>query len=119
MSCDYRELKVWQKAMLLVKQTYMLTKMLPDEERFGLIPQMRRAAVSIPSNIAEGQSRGTEKEYCHFLSVARGSKSELYTQLSICCMLAYLNEERASDTMYLCEEVGKMIHALMNKLNAN
>lgn len=80
-SSDFRELKVWQKAMELTVEIYSIVKLLPREETYALSDQMRRAAVSVPSNIAEGQGRETMKEFIRFLSVARGSLRELSTQL--------------------------------------
>lgn len=112
----YKELMVWQKSMNLVEEIYKLTASLPKEEQFGLVNQMRRAAVSIPSNIAEGQSRQSAKEYLHFLSIARGSKAELSTQIEICIRLCYLDATRAQLAISLCEEVGKMLYAQINSL---
>ena len=76
---SYKELKVWNKAIDLFEEIYRLVKMLPQEERFALSDQMRRAAVSIPSNIAEGQERGSTKEFKHFIMIAQGSRAELET----------------------------------------
>src|SRR5208282_4971985 len=80
---SYRDLLVWQKGMALAKQVYSLTRSFPMDERFGLVAQMRRAAVSIPSNIAEGQARHGRKEFVQFLSHAEGSLAELDTQLAL------------------------------------
>ncbi|GIZ15710.1 four helix bundle protein [Capnocytophaga catalasegens] len=80
---SYKELIVWQKAIILVKQIYGITRLFPEEEKFGLTNQIRRSAVSIPSNIAEGYGRGSSKSYLQFLSVARGSLFELESQLYI------------------------------------
>lgn len=80
----YTELKVWQKAMDMVEEIYRVTLKIPGTERFGLISQIRRAAISVPSNIAEGYGRISTKEYVNFLAIARGSKSEVETQLLIC-----------------------------------
>ena len=88
----YKELIVWQKAMELVKEVYSLTKKLPKEETYALSDQMRRAVVSIPSNIAEGYGRKSKIEYIRFLDIARGSQYELETQIQICIMLEFLNE---------------------------
>ena len=85
----YRDLLVWQKGIALVKTIYEITRAFPDEERFGLISQMRRAAISIPSNIAEGQARKTTAEFVHFLSTAEGSLAELDTQLTVSGELGY------------------------------
>ena len=117
MAGSYRQLKVWQKAMELVKETYRLTSRLPREERYTLSDQLRRAAVSIPSNIAEGYGRSTTKDYVRFLSIARGSKYEVETQLLICVMLGYLSEEEISDATKICDEIGKMLTVILTKLS--
>ena len=115
----YRELIVWQKAMQLVKEIYALTKKLPKEELYGLSNQMQRAAVSIPSNIAEGQARGGAKEFAQFLKIASGSKAELQTQLLICIDIGYLKEPDINNAMNLSEEVGKMLYSLMKSVNSS
>ena len=115
MTQSYRDLIVWQKSMQLAKITYSLTKKLPKEETFSLANQMRRAVISIPSNIAEGNGRNSKKEYAHFLSVARGSKSELETQLLLCIDLKYFQQEEADKALNLCVEVGKMLNAMISK----
>ena len=112
-------MKIWQRSMDLVVETYKVTAFLPKEEQYGLVSQMRRAAVSIPSNIAEGQSRHTIKEYLNFLSIAKGSKSELETQLEICIRLGFLKREQASNAQALCDEVGKMLYVIIVKLQEN
>ena len=86
---DYKDLHVWQKGMELAKQVYLLTNRFPSEEKFGLVSQMRRAAVSVPSNIAEGQARNTTGEFVQFLSHAEGSAAELDTQLRLSIALGY------------------------------
>ena len=116
---SYRELVVWQKAMDLVVEVYRLVKLLPREERYALSDQMRRSAVSIPSNIAEGHTRNSTKEYIQFLSIAKGSNAELQTQLSICSRLGYLSNEQISKVIVLSEEVGKMISSIQKKLIPN
>ena len=113
---NYRDLVVWQKSMQLVKLVYQLVKMLPREETFALSNQMRRAAVSIPSNIAEGYDRNSRKEYVHFLNIARGSNSELRTQLQICVDIGYLTEEDVRDAMETAEEISRMISVIIKKL---
>lgn len=90
---SFRELTVWQRAMRVVKQIYEITKGFPDEERYGLVAQMRRSAVSIPSNIAEGHTRQTKKEFKQFLAIARGSAAELQTQLMLARDLGYVTNE--------------------------
>ena len=114
---DYKDLVVWQKSMLLVKEVYILIKMLPNEELFALTDQIKRSAVSIPSNIAEGYGRNATKDYIRFLNIARGSKNELETQLEICVMLGYFSEEKSKSALVLCDEIGRMINALIKKLN--
>jgi len=116
---SYKDLIVWQKAMDLTVVIYNLVKKLPKEELYGLSDQMRRAAVSIPSNIAEGRDRNTDKEFVQFLTIARGSKSELETQLLICIKVGYLNETEILEAINLLTEVGKMLHSLINKLKTN
>lgn len=115
----YKDLIVWKKSMELVKEIYMLTKKLPKEETYSLSDQMRRAAVSIPSNIAEGNGRKTDSEYAHFLNISRGSECELETQLHICIMLNYLTEEETKNAFLLLSEIGKMLNTLINKLSSN
>ncbi len=116
---NYKDLIVWQKAMDLVMETYSLINYCPKEENFALSNQMRRAVISIPSNIAEGQQRNSTKEFVHFLSIARGSKGELETQLLICVRLKYLEKEKVDKAMMLCQEIGKMLNTLISKLTTN
>lgn len=99
---------VWQLGMVLVEQVYQLTNDLPDNELYGLTSQMRRCSVSIPSNIAEGAARGGNKEFCRFLLIARGSLSELETQLEICQRLGLLTDVSAT---------GDLIEHVFAKLN--
>ena len=110
----YEDLKVWQKAMLLAKTMYGLQKQLPKEETYGLGDQIRRAAVSIPSNIAEGFGRDTDKEFRHFLSIARGSLYETKTQLQLAESLGYLQID--TDTSLQMDEVGKLLNGLARSL---
>ena len=102
--------------MELVKQIYSLASQLPSEEKFALSDQMRRAAISIPSNIAEGYERSSKKEYVHFLSIANGSKAELYTQVQICKILGYVVDTTEIDC--LISEIGKMLKSMIKKLGA-
>jgi len=113
---SYQGLLVWQKAMDLTAVIYKLVKKLPKEELYALSDQMRRAVISIPSNIAEGQDRNTSKEFAHFLHIARGSKAELETQLLACVKIEYLNKTEISEAMELLTEIGKMLTSLINKL---
>ncbi len=119
MDNSFRKLVVWQKAMELVAETYRIVNLLPKEEMFALSDQMRRSAVSIPSNIAEGQARNSSKEFIQFLSIAKGSNAELQTQLLICVSLHYVNEDRISSALMLSDEVGKMLNKLIVKLTTN
>ena len=113
---SYRELKVWQKSMDLVEEVYRLVNKLPREERYALSDQIKRAAVSIPSNIAEGYGRNSPKEYIRFINISRGSKYELETQLLICVRLNFLTEEQIALSMQMCDEIGRMLNALTAKL---
>jgi four helix bundle protein len=113
---SYRDLIVWQKAMDVADRIYTLAKKLPKEETYALSDQTRRAAVSIPSNIAEGQARNSSKEFARFLAVARGSKAELETQLLLCVKIGYFTESDIAETVFLLEEIGKIINALQSKI---
>lgn len=110
---SYKDLIVWQKGYELVKIVYKITSKLPQHEVFGLQSQIRRSAVSIVSNIAEGSSRKTRKDYSHFLNVAYGSISELETQLFLCRDLYIIDISEANS---LLTEVSKMLRVIINKL---
>ncbi len=116
---DYRDLAVWQKATDLVMEVYKIIRRLPKEEVYALTEQLRRAVVSIPSNIAEGYGRGATKDYCRFLSIARGSKYEVETQLLICVRLGYVGKDEVVSAMSLCDEIGKMLNSIIIKLMPN
>jgi four helix bundle protein len=113
MGRSYKDLVVWQKAMDLVTSTYRATARFPKDELFGLTSQARRAAVSIPSNIAEGQGRLSEKEFRHFLGNARGSLMELETQLQVAENLGYLQKEEVAGLLQSCGEVGRLLNGLI------
>jgi len=113
---SYRQLVVWQKAMSLVKEVYQLTKDFPKEETYGLTGQIRRAAVSIPSNIAEGQGRDSTKEFLHHLSIAYGSLMEVETQLLIAESLNYLDENETKSILNKTAETGRLINGLSRSL---
>ena len=113
---NYRDLIVWQKSMMLTEEIYRIVKFLPKEEMYALSDQMRRAVVSIPSNIAEGCGRDSKNEFYRFLAIAQGARAELETQLEICKRLNYVSESEIEHAMLLCVEVDKMVHALMQKL---
>ena len=116
---SYKDLLVWKKAVDLATSIYELTKVFPSDERFGLTSQMRRAAVSIPSNIAEGRHRGTRKEFAHFLRISFGSGTELETQILIAKNLKYITHEASKNADLLLLETLKMINALLKKLDTN
>lgn len=113
---NYRDLIVWQKAMTLVKQVYETTCSFPKEELFGLTQQIRRAAVSIPSNIAEGNVRGTKPDYVRFLQIARGSLFETQTQIELSRELQFLPDSAATGIISTCNEIERMINTLIRKL---
>ena len=110
----YEKLIVWQKAMELVDLVYKMMKCFPKDERFRLCDQLARAAVSIPSNIAEGNGRGTKQDYAHFLAIARGSLYETMTQLEIARRQGYVTD--IADAKSLANEVRRMLGALISKL---
>lgn len=112
----YQDLVVWQKAMQVVYLIYELTRSFPVEERYGLSSQMRRSAVSIPSNIAEGRHRGSRKNYSQFLIIAYGSVAELETQLLIAKHLNYITTEQFNETYGLISECSKMLNKMINTL---
>ena len=115
-SSDYRQLKVWQKAMDLTVVIYSLVNKFPRAENYALSDQMRRSVVSIPSNIAEGQGRNSDKEFVNFLSIARGSLWELETQIEISERLHYIDSGQKNKVYEQTEEIGKMLNALANSL---
>ena len=110
---SYKDLTVWQKAMDLTEEVYKLVKRLPKEETYALSDQMRRSVVSVPSNIAEGHGRETKNEFRSFLSFARGSLSELETQLLICVRLGYLSECDTKIALTLSNEIERMLTVLI------
>ena len=116
---NYRELIAWQKAMDLVELVYRHSMVFPREEIYGLTQQLRRAAVSIPSNIAEGQARRSTNEFIHFLSIAMGSLAEAETQIMIGRRLEYLNDEQMNELLTLSAEVGRITNGLRNSLAVN
>lgn len=115
---SFEDLIVWQQAMLLARETYKLVKLLPIEERYALSDQMRRAAVSIPSNIAEGQARNTSKEFVQFLYIAKGSNAELLTQLILCVDFEYLTEKQIYHAKQLSYKVAQLLSALIRSFKS-
>ena len=116
---DYHGLIIWKKGMELAKQVYGITRTFPEVEKFGLVTQMRRAAVSVPSNIAEGQAHNTTGEFIQSLSHAVGSVSELDTQLRLSVELEFCSRENAREAESLILELRKMLTALRRKLANN
>jgi four helix bundle protein len=113
---SFRDLAVWQRSIELTLAVYKLTSAFPDSERFGLTNQLRRASVSVASNIAEGYGRATKGEYVQFLGNARGSNSEVETQIVISKALGFGSEQMIKTAENLCNEVGRMLGALMKSL---
>ncbi|MCL2119414.1 MAG: four helix bundle protein [Planctomycetaceae bacterium] len=115
---NYRELIVWQKSMELVELVYQATKQFPREELYGLTSQLRRSVVSIPSNIAEGQARKSTLEFLHFLSIARGSRAEMETQIILASRLKYIDDHLSEQILGRSEEISKLLNGLMNSLQS-
>ena len=113
---SYRDLKVWQRGIELVKQVYALTRSFPQFENYGLADQLRRSAVSVPSNIAEGQARQHTGEFRHFLHMALGSAAAVDTQIIIAQQLGYISEEEAANVDACITEIRKMCHSLIAHL---
>lgn len=116
MGASFKDLLVWQKAVQLCSEIYRLTASFPPSEQFGLTNQMRRASVSIASNIAEGYGRSTKGEYLQFLGHARGSNCELQTQLTIAGTLGFSGQKDHESAEMLSADVSRMLIALMNKI---
>lgn len=114
---SYRDLMVWQKSMLLVKDTYALTASFPESEKFGLVSQMRRCSVSIPSNIAEGWGRGKNKYFSNHLRIARGSLYELETQILIGQEMGY-TKESVAEMFTTMDELSRMLNSLIEKVES-
>jgi len=114
----YKDLLIWQKGMVLAKLVYKLTARFPPQERFGLTAQLRRAAVSVPSNIAEGQARQGTKEFLQFLSHAEGSLAEVETQILLSLDLCFAHREDAEPSLKEIDELQKMIVSLKKKLSS-
>ncbi len=112
---DYKELIVWQKSRTLVKNIYDRTKIFPKEEQYGLTNQIRRAVVSIPSNIAEGYNRQSDKEFVRFLSIAKGSAAEVETQIILAQDLGYISAEERDIFLLQIGEILHMLDALIAK----
>ena len=116
MTQTFRDLIAWQRAKALARQVYEITRKFPNEEKFGLVVQLRRAAVSIPSNIAEGRGRGTKKDFAHFLMQARGSLYELETQIELANELQYISQSDAVRLLEACNELSRVLNGLINSI---
>ena len=114
---DYKDLEVWQRAIALCEEIYRLTEAFPERERYGLSVQMRRAAVSIPSNIAEGYGRGSRQDYTRFVKMSRGSAAELETQLILADKLQLGTPESTREAMRQLEVVRRLAHGLVKALD--
>ncbi|MEL4307665.1 four helix bundle protein [Joostella sp. CR20] len=110
------DLQIWRKSIELSKQVYKVIKILPSDEKYGLTSQIKRSVISIPSNIAEGAGRNSNKEFKHFLSIANGSSYELHTQLILSTKLDLINEDKLTDILNLIVEIQKMNYSLQKKL---
>jgi four helix bundle protein len=116
MPASYKDLIAWQKGMALAREIYRATVTFPKEEMYGLTSQLRRAAVSIPSNIAEGKGRYSPRDFQHFLKQARGSVNEVETQILLAQQLGYLQKNKAEVLLEQCEEIGKILNGLISSL---
>ncbi len=116
---SFRDLRVWQAGMDLVEEVYLLTQLFPKHEMYGLASQMQRAAVSVPSNVAEGHTRAYSKEYLHHFSIARASLAELQTQLEIALRLKYCPRNQAEQLLARADSLGKQLFTLWNVLKRN
>ncbi|MDP2265804.1 MAG: four helix bundle protein [Thiobacillus sp.] len=115
---NYRDLKVWQMAMTLTENIYLATQSFPPRETYALANQFQRAAVSIPSNIAEGHARSSTKDYMRFVSISQGSLAEAETQLELAHRLGYIPQSELLCLLEQTNEVGRMLHGLRNALAA-
>jgi four helix bundle protein len=114
---SYRDLDAWQVAMDLAQHVYELTGMLSSDERFGLSQQLKRAAVSVPSNIAEGHARGATRDFCRFLSIARGSVAEIETQIELAVRIGLLESVLAQPVVQECDKLGRILRGLRKSLD--
>lgn len=116
---NFKELHIWQRSRELVKVIYQLTGEFPNSEHFGLISQMRRSAISIPSNIAEGSGKSSNKDFIRFLEISHSSSFELETQLILSNDLGFITESELKDVLVILEEIQKMIFGFIQKLKAS
>ena|SRR6476660_1342633 len=116
---SYRDLEVWRRSIELAEKIYSVVRQLPPDERFGLSSQMRRASVSVPSNIAEGSGYGTTRRYVHHLRIAAGSNCELQTQLTLSARLRLLEPAQVDALLNQSNEIGRMLSGLIRSLQKN
>ena len=115
---SYRDLRIWQSGMDLAEQCYLSTRLFPKEELFGLTSQIRRAATSVPANIAEGHGRELSRSFVQYLRIAQGSLKELETHLMLATRVGYLDDTAQDELLARTEEIGKMIRSLIRNLQA-
>jgi four helix bundle protein len=113
---EYRKLKIWEKGIILVEHVYFLVKQLPEDEKYGLVSQIKRCCISIPSNIAEGAGRNSNKEFIRFLSIVNGSTKELETQLLLIQRINLAPKSETNNILILCQDIKNMNFALQNSL---
>jgi four helix bundle protein len=113
---SFRDLKVWQISMDLAEKIYLLTQKFPKSETYGIISQVQRACISVPSNIAEGHARDSTKEFLHFISIALGSLAELETQLLLASRFTYINKSDLESVLSKVDEIGRMLRGLQKSL---
>ncbi|WP_310047281.1 four helix bundle protein [Luteibacter sp. 3190] len=116
---SFRDLEAWQEAMALTVRVYALSERFPSSERFGLCSQLRRAAVSIPSNLVEGHARGATRDFIRFIGMARGSLAEVQTQVEIAGRLGYIDLTDESSVMAGCDKLGRILRGLRKSLERN
>ncbi|MGN6185087.1 MAG: four helix bundle protein [Thermoanaerobaculia bacterium] len=114
---SFEDLKVWQRSMMLVEKIYLVTRSFPSDERYGLTAQLRRASVSVPSNIAEGHERGSTRDFVRFLAIAEGSLAEVRTQLRIGSNLGYCSADECEPIFIEMNEIKRMLYALRRTLH--
>jgi len=119
MMAGYRDLIVWQKSMDLVVAVYQISSLLPKTETYGLVSQIRRAAISIPSNIAEGRGRESNGDYCRFLSIAYGSLCDVETQFEIAVRLGFVQQETIVQILSNCSEVARLLRGLQKSIDVD
>ncbi|MDP3420790.1 MAG: four helix bundle protein [Thiobacillus sp.] len=115
---SYRDLLTWQMAMQLTENVYRITATFPAKETYALANQLQRAAVSIPSNIAEGHARSSTKDYLRFISIAMGSLAELETQLELSARLDYIDQPKLGELLTIADELGRMLQGLRKSLQS-